>query len=84
MEVFAIECDFLKTQMEDPLLDNGTSIQAGITELQTMREGMDKMFQNMSEVSNTVAAAQKSAAELAATRAKETAKDAAAAAVEAV
>ena len=41
------------------------------------------MFQNMSEVSDSVAVAQKEAAELAATRAQETAKDASAAAVEA-
>ena len=42
------------------------------------------MFAKMSEVSNQVAEAQKEAAELAATRAQETAKDASAAAVEAV
>ena len=70
--------------MEDPLLDNDSSIKAGIAELQAMRETMEKMFQKMAEVSDTVAVAQKSAAELAATRAKETAKDASAAAVEAV
>ena len=70
--------------MEDPLLDNDSSIKAGITELQGMREAMEIMFQKMSEVSDTVAVAQRAAAELAAARAKETAKDATAAAVEAV
>ena len=83
-EVFAQDCDFLKTQMEDPLLDSNSTIKAGIVELQTMRETMERMFQKMSEVSDTVAGAQKEAAELAATRAQETAKDASVAAVEAV
>ena len=83
-EVFGQDCDYLKSQMEDPLLDSNSSIKASIAELQNMRETMEKMFAKMSEVSSTVAEAQKEAAELAATRAQETAKDASAAAVEAV
>ena len=70
--------------MEDPLLDNDSSIETGIAELQVMRESMERMFHEMAEVSDTVAVAQRAAAELAAARAKETAKDASAAAVEAV
>ena len=83
-EMFASDCDYLRTQLQDPLLDNDSSIKEGIAELQAMQEGMESMFQRMADVSEKVRGAQQAAAELAAARAKETAKDASAAAATAV
>ena len=82
--MFASDCDYLRTQLQDPLLDNDSSIKDVITELQAMQEGMGKMFQRMADVSDKVRGAQQAAAELAAAGAKETAKEASAAAATAV
>ena len=83
-EIFAQDCDYLRKQLEDPLLDNDSTVRDGILELQAMRETMETMFKRMAEVSSKIAGAQKEAAELAAARAKETAKDASEAAATAV
>ena len=80
----ASDCDCLRNQLLDPLLDSEPSLKEGIAELQAMQDGMDVMFQNMAEVSGKVRGAQVAAAELAAERAKATAKDATAAAATAV
>ena len=83
-ELFAGDCDCLRNQLLDPLLDSDPSIKAGLAELQAVQEGMDSMFQKMADVSEKVRGTQQAAAELAAERAEATAQDATTAAATAV
>ena len=83
-EMFAGDCDHLRSQLLDPLLDDDPSIEAGISELQFVQDGMEAMFKKMAEVNEKVRGAQAAAAELATERAEATAKEATEAAATAV
>ena len=61
-ELFEQDCDYLRRQLEDPLLENDSTVTDGIPELQAMREQMATMLKRMSEVSERLAGAQKEAA----------------------
>ena len=84
IELWESECDGLREQLEDELLDHDGSIKEAIPELEGMREQFSTVLKRMAEIRGKVGGAQKVAAEAAATRAKETAKDADEAAATAV
>ena len=83
-EMFASDCEHLRNQLLDPLLENDPSLKEGVAELQTMQDSMDAFLKRMAEVSEKVRLAQAAAAEVAAERANEAAKEASTTAATAV
>ena len=82
--MFTSDCEHLRNQLLDPLLENDPSLKEGVAELQTMQDKMDGFLKRMAEVSEQVRQAQVAATEVAAERAKEAAKEASTTAATAV
>jgi hypothetical protein len=78
--MFDKACAGMLKQFDDPLLAHDTSVAENRPEMEQMQQTFGDIFRKMAEVSRVLAEAQKSAAEAASIRAKETAKDAAEAA----